>query len=165
MNHLQRLHSQHIATYITALRETSTLLGTNTPVDDGDRVAVVDAHPSCKGAERRLEPELPAGVRSLVRLCEVHMVARAHRKVSTVLARTVTGMIRFAKCFTNAGEMADVRRCLFEIAMHFSKDGLRLGTPSAACQAYRYQVARWYNTGKGQWARAATLELLPTGDW
>ena len=166
INHLQRLHSQHISSYKVALRETSNLFNAdNIPSDDGDRVAVVDAHPSCRGAEARLENELPPGFRSCVYLCEVHHVARAHRKTSICLSQTQTGMIRFAKCFAMAGEMADVRMALFEVAWIRSKHGFRVGSPPEEANMYRHQCARWYITGKGHWVRRVTLEMLPVGEW
>jgi hypothetical protein len=74
-------------------------------------------------------------------------------------------MIRFAKCFAMAGEMADLRMALFEVAWTRSKNGFRVGSPSEEAQLYRHQCARWYITGKGHWVRQVTLELLPVGDW
>ena len=161
-NPLQRLRSQHIPAFVTALKECGGFYQT-LRAEQIDRVAVVDRHKSCAGAERVLQQERRTSARSRIEQCRIHITASAHRKACVALNAAISAMIQFSKCFDTSGSMSLYRSCMYDVIV--DRCVIIVGFPPPCYEHHRQQVVRWFVAGRGRALRQAVLRLLPQGDW
>lgn len=84
-------------------------------------------------------------------------------KAVSLLNSDISGAIRFSKCFQQAGELADFRQSISDVAFPFSD--VKTGVADPFHKEVRWQYIRWYVLGKGDIMRRTMLAELPNGDW
>jgi len=97
--------------------------------------------------------------------CEVHMCARIHSSVFSLMQSDVAGLIRHALSLNVSAQMNAFRRALRE---EIRSRGIRVirGAPPPDATRHRRRVLRLFcSHGRCSIQRQALLVLLPNGDW
>jgi hypothetical protein len=130
------------------------------------RVATTDEASANYACERSItaSPERH-GWESIHYPCEVHICARIHSSVFSLMQSDVTGLIRHALSLNVSAQMNAFRRALRE---EIRSRGIRVirGAPPPDATRHRRRVLRLFcSHGRCIIQRQALLALLPNGDW
>eukprot|EP00971_Amphidinium_carterae_P036921 725702-Amphidinium_carterae.3 len=114
--------------------------------------------------EHSMVAELGEGWKSIHHCCNVHVVARLHKRTFFCLEDIVGGMINFSLLFGVGSGMLQLRQAIAAVVLerlHIIK-----GYPSEEVLAYQdFILSLFMDTGASLDVRTYTLRHLVNGDW